>query len=307
MAIKTIKNKNLTWYLFEGFGDKENKYIKRKFDFHPLDIKDCYAFQQNPKLDIYEKYLFLVFHFPEYKKGTQKIEMNELDIFIGEDFVITIMEKPFKYCKELFYKCYGRNDLKNEYMSEGPGYLLYKILSDLYYQTSEPGIEHLSKILHRLEKEIFESKKTRSLVSELASLRRNILTFRSIVEPQKLIIKTLVNMEHNGIINKKLSPYFDDINDYIERLWVISTNYKELLEGLNQTNESLISYRTNETVKILTLISVALLPLTLLSGIYGMNISLPFQHLPHFVWLIYLALLLSILGIMYYFKKKGKI
>lgn len=186
-------------------------------------------------------------------------------------------------------------------MSQGPGYLLYRLLEVLYRQ-SDSVVNNIGKRIRSAEKDVFEESK--NMARALADIRRHVLNFRAIIDPQRMVITQLAHI-NRSYISKDLSVYYDDISDYLNKLWLISSSYYELIRGLHDTNESLISHRTNQVIKMLTVFSVALLPLTLLSGIYGMNIEgLPWAHRPEIVWLLYGGLLVVIVITIVYFRKK---
>ena len=145
------------------------------------------------------------------------------------------------------------------------------------------------------------------MVHELARHRRNILNFRRIIDPQRYLV---ANLSHTrkSFLNEEMSLYFDNVNDYLSKLWSIVEAYKDTLNGLHVTVESLVNQRTNKLISSLTVISVSLLPLTLLSGIYGMNIDrLPFAHQPIFVWGIFVALGLFILLLITIMRRQRRI
>ncbi len=306
MARKIIKFNKTTWVNIDDFTVAEREFLKKEYDFHPLDLKDCFELEQNPKLDIYDDYVFLILHFPQFNKSLNRISFDPVAVFLGKDFVITIHQK-FKKMKKIFYLCQQNAKIKKDFLDFGADYALYKLIYYFLSESNEPIINNLKKRIKDIEVAIYEDKKRKRSVREIAIVRRNILNLRSLVEPQKFVLKSLSLLNNSAIISPDLKVYFDDINDYISRVWMITSNHKELLDGLNETNESLISYQTNQIITTLTVISVALLPLTLFSSVYGMNISLPFAHHPGVVWAMFAAIFLIIFVILIYLKKKNKV
>lgn len=301
MGVRTLSFKNLVWTDIDEVNKSSIDYLKKNFRFHPLDFEDVLGETQRPKVDVYKNYLFLVFHFPIYNKKTKKLSTVQVNVFIGRDYLVTVHE-GFKPLKKLYYK-YSRNArYRKEALGFGSGFLLYKILESLF-KNSFHIIDQVGLRISRVEEMIFEGK-TKNRVKNLAEIKRNILNFRRIIDPQRFTINTLVHIKKD-FLPENLSVYFDNIHDSIENLWGILDNYKEMVDSLFDTTESIISQRTNEVIKILTIISVALLPLTLLSGIYGMNIEgLPFAENSSSVWLIFGVMLLVIASVIVYFRKK---
>ena len=303
MSVKQIKQADLTWTNISSVNDEALLFLKKNFKFHQLDIEDIKSESQNPKLDTYKDYLFLVVHFPQWKDGNKRVLAHEIDIFVGPNYLITIQHGKNKDIKDFFYKSMNNRKTGNEWIHKSSGYLLYKILEELFSQ-SRTMIDNLGKQISNVENEVFDDKPDKNIIHELAIYRRNVLNLKRILDPQRFIISSLSNTRKT-FLDESLSPYFDDIKDFLDKLWVIVDTYKEILEGLHITVESIINQKTNKIITLLTVISVSLLPLTLLSGIYGMNIEgLPYAHSPAFVWGLFLAITSFILFLIFVMKKR---
>lgn len=301
MSIKTTKTQDFTWYYLTDFSSEESGFLKKNFKFHPLDLKDCAGEIQRTKIDIYKNYLFLVFQLPFLEKGKKRASVDQVYFFVGKDYLVTISKGKIKSLDNLFYKIVKNEKSKEEAFSKGSGYLLYQILNSLL--RSHWSIHnYLDQEIGRVEEDIDEGRGKKS-VFDIAALRRLILQLKAIIDPQRLVTNTLSRI-NVGFLSKEMSVYFDDLDDFIEKNWFTIEGYKDRILTLQEINESLISYRTNKTMKVLTIFSVALLPLTLLSGIYGMNVDLPFSHQPHFIWFLFGFLALIIVGIFLILKKK---
>ncbi|OGH85275.1 MAG: hypothetical protein A2493_01125 [Candidatus Magasanikbacteria bacterium RIFOXYC12_FULL_33_11] len=303
MSVKQIKQAGLTWTNISNVNEEALKFLKDNFKFHHLDIADIKSESQNPKLDTYKDYLFLVVHFPQWNTKTKKVTSHEIDIFLGQNFLITIQHGKNKEVKNFFYRSMNNRKTRNEWIDKSSGYLLYKILEELFSQ-SRLMIDALGKQISNIENEIFNDSQDLDLIRELAMHRRNVLNIKRILDPQRFIVASLSNIRKT-FLDESLSIYFDDIKDYLDKLWVIVDSYKETIDGLHITVESLINQKTNKVITYLTVISVALLPLTLLSGIYGMNIeNLPYAHKPIFVWGLFVTILILILGMIGLMRRK---
>jgi magnesium transporter len=190
---------------------------------------------------------------------------------------------------------------KDEAFSKGSGYLLYRVL-DTILRSSWLIHGFLNKEVAKIENDIDEGRAKR-LVFEVAALRRIIIQLKAVIDPQKIISNTLSRIDVS-FLDKEMLVYFDDIDDFIEKNWFLVESYRDRILSLQEINESLISYKTNQVMKILTVVSVALMPLTLLSGIYGMNIDLPFGDNSHFIWFLFGLLAMIIIGTFIFLKKK---
>lgn len=304
MSIKVLKEKKLTWVNIDQINAEAIKYLKEHYNFHHLDYEDLQSEQQTPKIDTYKNYLFLVLQFPQWQASTKTINAHEIDIFVGEDYLITIQHTKSKDIKNFFYRCMNNRNVKSEWMSSSTGYLLYHLVEALF-QKSRPMLNKLGSQVSRIEESVFDGDtELTNTVKQLAVLRRNVLSLRRIIEPQKYITATMSHTR-KPFLPEELAIYFDNVSDYLNKVWAITETYKDTINGIHVTLESLITQRTNKVIGSLTVISVALLPLTLLSGIYGMNIdSLPFAHSPIFVWGMFGALAVVILLVIGIMRKK---
>ncbi|PIT86281.1 MAG: hypothetical protein COU33_04065 [Candidatus Magasanikbacteria bacterium CG10_big_fil_rev_8_21_14_0_10_43_6] len=289
MAIKTLATGKLTWINIDAVDAEALEFLHKNHNFHHLDLEDVQGESQTPKIDTYKNYLFVVLQFPQWKPEEKSVVPHGLDIFIGEEYLITIQHSKSKELKNFFYRCMKNKSVQRDWMSQNSGYLLYKLLESLFKNT-QPILNNIGKQLDMVERDIFEGEQDTQIVKKLAIHRRNILNFRRIIDPQRYLI---ANLSHTRkpFLNEETSLYFDNINDYLSKLWSIVDTYRDTVNGLHVTTESLINQRTNKVIGVLTTISVALLPFTVLSSIYGMNIvGLPYAQNPIGVWLMFLVL-----------------
>lgn len=276
---KPISHKNLKWYDFANPDHKTIEFLAKKFAFHPLDLEDCLTEIQRPKIDEYSNYLFIVLHFPIWNQRTERITTEEVNIFIGSNFIVTLHKGVLQPLDKIREEC-SQKDGKNKYFTRGSGYFLYKLTSELF-DYCFPILDKMWKNATKLENNVFDEEGVRDSLKDIMLLKKNIITFRRIIQPERPVISAL---EHK---NKKFLPesleiYFDDVVDKIEKQWSSLDSLKEVAETLQDANESLISHRSGETIKVLTIFSVIMLPLTLISGVFGMNVDLPFAKNPMF-------------------------
>ena len=291
MPISKYKTKKFEWINIDNLRPKDIKFLEDNFNFHPLDLEDCQSISQRPKIDIYDDYVFVVIHFPYYIKDNHTVNFREVHFFIAKDYIVTVKKGRIDALHD-YFNDFSAGKTKLSSSRDNPFHLFYNILDKLY-QTSQPIIDIINRNLNTIEEQIFNEQE-RGSAQKIAFIRRNILNYRKMIEPQVQIFDKLIALKNN-YTPKGINDYFDDIQDLLERTKSNLDNYKEIIEGLGQTHESLISQRTNEVMKILTVISVALLPLTLVASIYGMNIvGLPFAERPIVIWTFFIVLLLFI-------------
>ena len=285
MSIKTFSQNNLTWINIDKIDEESLSYLKKNYQFHHLDYEDLLSEQQVPRIDSYPDYLFIILKFPYWQEEENEIIEHEVDIFVGNDFLITIQHSQSKEIKDFFYRCMNNRKIKEDWLSS-PGVLLYRLIDGLFENTG-PILNHMGKEIDNLEHEIYQGAQGFEIIKKLSIYRRNILHFRRIIDPQKYLINNLSNIKRS-FIDESLKIYFDDISDDLNKIWTVIETYKETINGLHVTVESFINRRTSKLISSLTVISVSLLPLNLLAGMYGMNIDkLPFARNPILVWLMF--------------------
>ena len=266
--IAELSANGLTWIHVDQPGPLEAALVAERFGFHELDIEDVLSKRQRPKIDEYESYAFIVLHFPFYDKTVQRLNAAELDIFIGSDFVITLPNVELLPVTHLFDRCEKDEELRDEIFSKGSGYLLYHVLDDLF-DYCFPILDKIGWKLDAIEDDLFEGRSD-EIVRDISNTKQEIIAYRKIIKPERTTVRSLERYTQR-FLPEDLELYFDDIVDAAERIWDLLDNYKEVVEALEQTNESIISHRQQYRLQILTVFSVIFLPLTLISGIFGMN------------------------------------
>jgi magnesium transporter len=298
--VEIIESPGLRWINVERPRQIDLAWLQEQFEFHPLDYEDVTSRNQRPKVDAYDDYLFIVLHFPRYDKQVGRLNAAELDLFIGPDFLITLPNEPLQPVEYLFERVRTNEETRDSIFSRGPGYLLYKIVDDLV-DAQFPMLRKIGNKLERVEEEIFEGNSA-EVVRDISNVKQEIINFRKVVRPQRAAFRDL---ETNGARFMAEDLYYEDITDASERVWDMLENYKEVVEALEDTNESAIAHRTNETFKVLTAISVIVLPLTLVASIWGMNVGVPGEEDMTAFWAILGFMVVLLGGMIAYFRRRG--
>jgi len=292
---------NLTWVNIERPTEQETEYLAQNYHFHPLDLDDCLSRIQRPKIDEYKDYLFLVFHFPAFNKQARTTTASQLSVFIGEKYLITLHKGELKPLVKLFKECQIDKESRQENLSQGSSYLLYRII-DRLVDYCLPILNKIVDNIEEVEDNIF-SDSARGAVKEISILRRDIISFRRIIWPIRAVIGSL-EPKIRRFTKMDLAVYFGDTVDHVDKIWDALDEYKEIIEGLNDTYDSLASNRTNDVMRMLTVIAVILLPITVIASIWGMNIPLPFQNSTHSLLFVFLIMAVIIGGMLYFFRRK---
>ena len=300
--IQKIKNENFTWVNITKPNTGSIEYLKQNYKFHPLDLEDCSNPTLRAKLDEYGDYLFIILNFPVFNRRTRRISLSEIDIFIGKNYLITLTNGDLTPLNEIFEASQLSVKNKEKYLNEDVTFLLYEILNSLQ-KYCFPIIDHVSHDLRDIEKQIFDNRE-KEMVREILITKRNIVNYRKSIQSHKNVIKKLSKMSHKDFMKNELNIYFASILDQAKEIWEILENLKENVEAVHNTNESLISFKLNQVMKVLTSISVILLPATLLASIFGMNYLIPFQFKAYGFWFAVGVMFLFMMFLFIYFKKK---
>jgi magnesium transporter len=301
--VEQIDSAGLRWVNIERPGALERAWLEEHFDFHALDLEDVLSRNQRPKIDIYDDYLFIVLHFPVFDRAARRLGTGELDIFVGPDYMVTIPNQPLQPVEYLFERCRAKEELREQLFSRGSGYLLYRLVDDSF-DYCFPMLRKIGNKLDALEDDIFEGAAD-EVVRDISNVKQEIINFRKVIRPQRPVLRDLEKVKQRYLANDlDLEIYFDDIVDAHERIWDMLENYKEVAEALEETNESVISHRLNDILRVLTSISVVILPLTLIASIMGMNTWVPDQgnHAGFFIVLVVMAIIL--IGLVAYFRRR---
>ncbi len=300
-SIKSIVWDKLTWINIEQPTEAETRYLAEHYPFHPLDLDDCLSRIQLPKIDEYEDYFFMVFHFPVFSSEARVTTSSQVSIFIGEDYLITLHQGDLKPLVTFFKSCQANEKARQEAMGRSSGYLLYLVL-DRLVNYCFPILSKIGDNIGEVEDRIFGDR-PKGTVADVAILRRDIISFRRIIKPQTEAVETLEQKEW-PVFREDPEIYFGDIADHLRKIRDTLEDYKEVVEGLSDTNNALTSFRINEIIRVLTVISTIVLPLTLVASLLGMNMyPMPLDSPAAFAG-ITVAMLAIIVGMLAFFRAR---
>jgi len=294
----------LTWIHLEPPIDPETvNALRERYGWHPLDVEDVLSKRQRPKIDDYadEGYLFGVLHFPAYDKSVQRLNAGELDFFLGPDYLVTIANVELLPVTRLFSRVEEDEHFRDQLFGKGSGRLLYEVLDDLF-DYCFPILDKIAFKLDSIEDDI-EARRSEEIVSDISRAKQEIISYRKIVKPQRPALR-LLERHIERFLPEDLELYFDDLVDASERIWDLLDNYKEVVEALEDTNESLISHRQNDVLRILTVFGAIFLPLTFITGVFGMNVLYPGEGTHDAFWIIVGFMVATIVGMVAFFYYK---
>src|SRR5512133_213413 len=302
--VAELSANGLTWIHLDPPVDPETvNALRERFGWHPLDVEDVLSKRQRPKVDDYldDGYLFGVLHFPAYDKNVQRLNAGELDFFLGPDYLVTIANVELLPVTRLFNRVQEDEEFRNQLFEKGSGRLLYEVLDDLF-DYCFPILDKIAYKLDSIEDDI-EDRRSEEIVTDISKVKQEIISYRKIIKPQRPALR-LLERHIERFLPEELELYFDDLVDASERIWDLLDNYKEVVEALESTNESVISHRQNDVLRVLTVFSVLLLPLTLVASIFGMNVDFPGFGTWEAFWASLGLMAVTIIGMIGFFKYK---
>jgi magnesium transporter len=280
--MKTIKHQNTTWIDFEDPQTDDITYLQENFNIHPLAIEELITPTYQPKVVRYENCLFFSIHIPLFDTEHRTTYPGELDIILTRDHLIT-SHKQNIYQLDTFFDELERSEGKRRLnMHETSMHLLYRII-EILLNSCFPKLNHISEKLDHIESQVFAGME-KEMVFEISVLKRDILNFRRTLKPQRAIIESIIKDEHDYVPDD-LRFYFQDLIGTNIRLWNILESQKETIEALEATNNSLLSNKLDLTMKVLTIFSAVMLPMTAYSNMLAMSAHIPFGDSPYAFWI----------------------
>ena len=280
--MKIVKHKDTTWIDFEEPGDGDITYLQENFNIHPLAIEEFFTPTYQPKAVSYHNCLFLSIHIPLFDVENRTTYAGELDIILTRDHLITGHRQKIYQLEKFLHTLEESETKRRLYLDHSPAHILYALL-EILLNSCFPRLSHIAKHLDEIEDQVFHGKE-KEMVFEISVIKRDILSFRRALKPQRSILES-ITQKNTLFMPDELKIYFQDLIGTNIRLWNILESNKETIESLEETNNSLLSNKLDQTMKVLTIFSAILLPLTVYSNILAMSASIPFGHSPYAFWI----------------------
>lgn len=302
--MEVIKTNKLTWIDIKNPSVKDIDYLRKNFGFHEIFLEELLEPSLRPKADYEKNYIFTVLHFPVYNRKTRKISAGEVDFFITKNHLITIRYRTIEPFKTFFNFCKKKKGNRSRYMDDTPAHLFY-FLVDKLFDECYPQIDHITKDIDNIENNIFKGRE-REMVHEISIIRRNVLNYIKILKPERTALTSLLEIGTDMFGGRELKKYFRDLMASWARIWMHIINHKEILDSVASTNESLLSYKLGEIMKILTVLSFITFPLSVIAGIFGMNVygQIAWVNNPITPIIIIIIMFSSAFWMYLYFRKK---
>jgi len=259
-----ITHKSLTLIVLKGHEEKDILKVGKNLNLHPLVIAELSRPTLRPKVENYNAYLYLVLHFPVFDPEERKTHAHEIDFVVTPTTLLLVEYNDIKPLREFYQKIYQDMHFRERQFSSNTGILLHNVISFLY-QFVFRQLDHVQANIERVDKGIFTGKE-REVVKEISFIRRDILGFLLALRPQRLPLESMHTIGKD-FFGKETGPYFDNLLGEYTRIWNLLETFQETVQALNETNQALLSTKTNEIIKLLTVLTVLALPITIISSI----------------------------------------
>lgn len=288
------------WVDLQSPTAEEAALLRDQFHFHDLAIEDAMSDLQDPKVEEYNGYLYLILHGINFKAAQHKFATHDVDFFLGRNYLVTIRDEHTRAIPIVQDVCVRNGRV----LSEGLPALLHRLV-DTLVDHYRPEIEKLEVKLDALEKEVFELP-TRNFVKKILDLKKDIVSLRRVALPQRDVVNRLARREFT-IIDTEIAYRFRDVYDHLVRITDEALIFQDRVTGILEAHLSSVSNRMNEVMKVLTVIATIFMPLSVLTGAFGMNVVLP--HFPggelaQFWWVT--GIMTALTGVMLWlFRRSG--
>ncbi len=288
--MREIQLKKTRWIDLESPAAEDISKLRQEFNLHPLVVEEFSVPTLRPKAIEYDDCLYLAIHIPLYDTENKTTYPAEIDIVLTKETLITSHDHEIYQLKEFFNEL-GQNEEKMTlFQDRTPGAVLHYLI-EMLFESCFPKIDHIVKKLDHIEDEIFAGNE-KEMVFEISVVKRDILNFRRTMKPQRSVVESLAQRDYK-IIEKDLKPYYQDLIGTNIRIWNSLESVKETIESLEDTNNSLLSNKLNLIMKVLTIFSAIMMPMTVYSNILAMSADIPFGKNPYGFW-IHMGIMLVI-------------
>jgi len=287
------------WVDLKAPGEPERRLLSEEFGFHPLSVEDAVSALQFPKIETYPGYLYVVLHGIDAEPKQTQFATRDVDFFLGRNYLVTVHDGDSRSINAIHEVCTRHEHI----LKEGPVALMHRIV-DQMVDNYRPVFEEIEARLGHLEEEAFAGHER--LSRRVMKLKRDVSSMRRVLVPQRDAIGRLARREFPAI-SDEMTYRFRDVYDHVVRLTEEAVLFQDRITGIFEVNLSSVSNRLNQVMKLLTVMSTIFLPLTVLTGMWGMNITIP--HFPggpdvQFWWISGLMIAICVAMLVFFRRNK---
>jgi magnesium transporter len=299
-----INHQGLTWVNLSRQTGSELLAIKKNFNLQEQDIEECRPSFQRAKIVKRDDYYFMVLHFPVYNRQTGRLGFAEVDFFLSRNFLITVHDQKLFVLDEFFKTCEKHIEERQKYFQGTAAHILLELV-DRLLESIFPILLHVSEDINLVDRKLFASVSGREMAEEILRLKTNIVSFRRTMQGHRTVLERLIIHSGRELELYAYQTYINSLRQYTNEIWHTLESQKESINAMHEANESILTLRTNNVMKTLTIISVITFPLTLLATIFNMTVpGNPFLVMPYGFLVIVGIMIFGVLFMVRIFKKK---
>lgn len=322
MNVQTVSFQGLSFINVAKPTDFEIKFLKNTYYFNPLNLEDYMHRAQVPKIENHKKYDLIVLRFPLFSENgpqnahqygvhlptfhitnkKRRLMSSYVNFYVSKEYIVVLHDGLLPKINSIFSLCQKTLQNRNEFMGKGSAFLAYKII-DALVDDCFLAINELTSTIDRIDKEL-EYKQSRKTLEDISTTRRNLVVLHTMLKPILPLFSQLKEGKHKEL-NGIMQSFWGNILDHLQKIMDRVEDNQELIEGISESNESLLSSRSNQIIKVLTIFSAIILPLNLLASVYGMNLNLPFADDPFITLkiILFMVFTTAVMLIAFIFKK----
>lgn len=303
MARKECSINGIRWVAVEMPSPDDLSFITGLFDYHSFITESIVAPTFHPLVELFDDHLFLILHFPLIERNRDPNHIVEIDCLITKNLLVTITYMPFDRLDAIFKNVQENSVIRKQLARKHTDFLIYHIIDRLFQKQME-DLDYFEKEMTLIENKIFKEDE-RLTVEDISHTRKDIIDFRRPLKPQATVLHSFVEKTTQLYGKKSMVPYWTDLLVTEDRIMNLVDNQKETMDVLYQTNESLVSSKLSHIIEALTIFSAVILPLNLISSIWGMNHrDLPLRDGPNDFWILIGVMAAFSALLLLYFRKK---
>ena len=301
---RELQHNGLVWIDVGRQTSKDLTSLQKRFGFLDSDIQESLPPFQRPKIVKRQDYYFMVLHFPVFDRETRRLGFTEVDFFLSGNRLVTIHDSKLFTISSFFEECKKKMDVRQKYFKGTAAHLLFELLSQLL-DAIFPILLHVNDDINLVDRKLFSKNPDRKMAEEILRLKTNVVTFRRTMQGHRTVLERLIMYSGRDLDVGSYQSHLNAIREFTNEIWHMLESQKESINALHETNESLVSLRTNEVMKILTIISVITFPLTLFVTLFDSRaLGNPITYLSGGFWLLMSFVVWGALLMYAVFKKK---
>jgi magnesium transporter len=305
MTTQRISSEKVVWTNIVDPTLHDVAALRRHYpNIHPLNLEDVTSHIERPKVDFQDDYTFVVVQFPKWDPKTRLTRGSEIDFVIGRGYLITVHDGVLSPLLTTFQRASSDEEERQKLLGTTASHAFYLLIDRL--------VDYIFPILHKvennirsIEERIFDNVREEILIRDISLVRRDVYALRRIIRQQIPILEQIERRRQNTTSDEEMEEYFGDLIDHIQKARDMIDEDAEVITSLSDTADTLLTHRLNGVIRLLTVISVVFFPLTLLTGIWGMNVDLPFQSRQDAFLLIALLMAAIVTTMIFYFRRRN--